>query len=259
MRGAINQYFDVAQIVLYLFWFFFAGLIIYLRREDKREGYPLVDFNPTKRRGIIQGWPGIPSPKIFRLRNGETREAPAAQDPQMPIKATPIGPWPGAPLEPDGNPMLDGVGPASYALRPEVPDATLEGGPRLLPLRRATDFSVAPQDPDPRGMIVLGADGAVGGKVIDLWVDQAEAQFRYFEVEVDAGPGKKHVLLPVTYARVRGSRRQVLVQSILGRHFADVPVLRDPDVVTMREEDRISAYYAGGQLYALASRNEPLL
>ena len=63
----------------------------------------------------------------------------------------------------------------------------------------------------------------------------------------------------MTYARVRGSRRQVLVQSILGRHFADVPVLRDPDVVTMREEDRISAYYAGGQLYALASRNEPLL
>ena len=39
--GAITQYIDVAQIVLYVFWFFFAGLIWYLRREDKREGYPL--------------------------------------------------------------------------------------------------------------------------------------------------------------------------------------------------------------------------
>ena len=41
MRGAITQYIDVAQILLYAFWIFFAGLIIYLRREDKREGYPL--------------------------------------------------------------------------------------------------------------------------------------------------------------------------------------------------------------------------
>ena len=30
-----------AQVVLYAFWIFFAGLILYLRREDKREGYPL--------------------------------------------------------------------------------------------------------------------------------------------------------------------------------------------------------------------------
>ena len=39
--GAITGYIDVAQLVLYAFWIFFAGLIFYLRREDKREGYPL--------------------------------------------------------------------------------------------------------------------------------------------------------------------------------------------------------------------------
>ena len=33
---------DVTQIVLYAFWLFFAGLVYYLRREDKREGYPLA-------------------------------------------------------------------------------------------------------------------------------------------------------------------------------------------------------------------------
>ena len=35
--GAITSEIDVAQVVLYAFWFFFAGLIIYLRKEDKRE------------------------------------------------------------------------------------------------------------------------------------------------------------------------------------------------------------------------------
>ena len=39
--GAITQYIDVAQIVLYLFWIFFAGLIYYLVRESHREGYPM--------------------------------------------------------------------------------------------------------------------------------------------------------------------------------------------------------------------------
>ena len=41
MRGALTSYIDVAQIVLYAFFIFFAGLIWYLRREDRREGYPL--------------------------------------------------------------------------------------------------------------------------------------------------------------------------------------------------------------------------
>ena len=34
---------DVTEWVLYGFFLFFAGLIIYLRREDRREGYPLED------------------------------------------------------------------------------------------------------------------------------------------------------------------------------------------------------------------------
>jgi photosynthetic reaction center H subunit len=40
--GAITSYIDIAQVVLYLFWIFFFGLIIYLHREGKREGYPLL-------------------------------------------------------------------------------------------------------------------------------------------------------------------------------------------------------------------------
>jgi photosynthetic reaction center H subunit len=51
---------DFAQIVLYAFWIFFAGLIWYLRREDKREGYPLVS---DRRNVTVQGFPAIPAPK----------------------------------------------------------------------------------------------------------------------------------------------------------------------------------------------------
>ena len=36
--GAITQYVDVAQLVLYLFWAFFAGLIYYLVRENTAKG-----------------------------------------------------------------------------------------------------------------------------------------------------------------------------------------------------------------------------
>ena len=69
--GAITNYIDVAQLVLYAFWIFFAGLIFYLRREDKREGYPLI----SERSGSItvQGFPPIPKPKTFLLAHGGTQ------------------------------------------------------------------------------------------------------------------------------------------------------------------------------------------
>ena len=62
MRGAVGNL-DVAQIVLYAFWLFFFGLLFYLRREDRREGYPLEsEAEPgLKARDVI--W--IPRPKTF--------------------------------------------------------------------------------------------------------------------------------------------------------------------------------------------------
>jgi photosynthetic reaction center H subunit len=38
-----------------------------------------------------------------------------------------------------------------------------------------------------------------------------------------------------------------------------VPALSHPDQVTKLEEDKISAYYGGGTLYADAKRSEPLI
>jgi photosynthetic reaction center H subunit len=38
-----------------------------------------------------------------------------------------------------------------------------------------------------------------------------------------------------------------------------VPAIRNPDQVTLAEEDRISAFYGGGTQFANAKRSEPLL
>lgn len=252
--GAITDYMDVGQMTLYVFWLFFAGLIYYLRREDKREGYPLES---TRSRDIrIVGWPPMPAPKTFKLHDGTLVSAPRPAARREAPAAAPAA-WPGAPIEPTGNPMLDAVGPASYAQREEVPDLTLDGHPKIVPMRVATEFSVEERDPDPRGMPVIGADGEQGGVVRDIWVDRSEPQIRYLEVEVPVATGSRRVLLPINFTRI--NRQAVKVQSILGRQFADVPGLRNPDQITFREEDRICAYYAGGHLYAQPSRLGPWL
>jgi photosynthetic reaction center H subunit len=244
---------DVAQMTLYVFWLFFAALVIYLRREDKREGYPLESSRSRQIR--IEGWPPLPKPKTFILPFGGVSIAPKSSAPEVRALGTP--PWPGAPQLPSGNPMIDGVGPASYAERADVPDLTIDGHPRIVPMRIATEFTVEERDPDPRGMPVAGADDVIGGVVSDIWVDRGEPQIRYLEVEVEGQAGKRKVLLPINLTRV--TSQYVKVQSILGRHFADVPGFANPDQVTLREEDRVCAYYAGGTLYAEPSRLGPWL
>ena len=256
--GAITSSIDIAQVVLYLFWIFFAGLLYYLHAENKREGYPL-ESDGRGGRVVIEGFPPVPRPKTFTLRDGSTRQAPGPNSAFQPLvggEAT--SRVPGSPIVPLGNPLLAGVGPGAYADRADVPDRTWDDqGPRLQPLRRAAGFDVASQDPDPRGMPVYGADRVQGGTVVDLWVDRSEAIFRYAELEVPVAGGSRRVLLPMTMLRVDG--RGVQVQSILGAQFADVPGTRDPDQVTLLEEDRLCAYYAAGTLYAEPSRQEPLL
>ena len=277
--GALTSYIDVAQVVLYAFWIFFFGLIFYLRREDKREGYPLESDLPdtegnfkTKTFSI----PPLPSPKTFKLPHGGTYTAPNDQRDNRPIQAVPTASFPGAPLHPTGNPMLDGVGSGSYAERADTPDLTIEGEPKIVPLRVATDFHVASRDPDPRGMSVVGANGQLAGTVYDVWVDRSEVMIRYLEVELTAENGGSRVLLPMTMARIKPARyagpdgpiterivknrpREVRVMSILAPQFAQVPALKNPDQVTLLEEEKIAAYFASGHRYAVPSRLGPVL
>lgn len=162
---------------------------------------------------------------------------------------------PGAPLVPEGNAMLSNMGPAAYANRANVPDLTLFGLPRIVPLRAAPGFHLDAKSPDARGMSVVAADNAIAGTVVDIWVDRAEPSPRYYEVAVTGSA--QTVLLPFTCARIRLRQREVTVKSITAAQFANVPVIAAPDRVTLLEEDKIMAYFASGYLYALPDRQEP--
>jgi len=254
---AFTRDIDLPQIVFTIFALFFVGLVVYLRREDKREGYPLVSEYPD--RVTVEGFPRTPAPKTFLLPHGGTEQAPRDR-PEPPHRALAAAqPWFGAPLEPTDDPMLDGIGPAAYANRADTPERTYEGETRMAPLRVATAFFLEPTDPDPRGMTVIGADNAAAGVVKDVWIDRTEPSIRYLEVAL-AG-SEETVLLPASFANaiLGGRRQEVTVSAITAAQFAKVPRLKNPDQVTMLEEDRITAYYAGGYMFATPLRREPLI
>ncbi len=257
--GAITGYFDVAQLVLYMFWMFFGFLVIYLTMESKREGFPIesdrADGSVRREEGLLP----MPRTKIYRTRHNGDFEAPHTRDLDEPaVAGAPIGRYPGMPLEPVGDPMQSGIGPGAWTQRADVTDKTWEGTPRIVPLRADPTFSLAHQDTDPRGLTVFGADGEVGGQVVEVWVDRAEHMIRYLEVKTTGG---RTVLLPQNFARIHDQRLRgawVKVQSILGGQFEGVPVIANADVITLREEERVMAYFGGGTLFATPERREPL-
>lgn len=254
-RGAITGYIDVAQLVLYAFWIFFVGLIMYLRREDKREGYPL--WAESTSTAPITNFPPIPPAKTFKLHEGGTAVVDGGRPDTRPIKATPVEIWPGAPLSPTGNPMIDGVGPAAYAQRADIPEQTYEGEIKIVPLRSAHGFFLESRDPDPRGMTVKGADKVAAGVVKEVWVDRSEVMIRYLEVALAAGG--RHVMVPINFTRIDGDARVISVVAILGNQFANVPAIKSTEQITRLEEEKICAYFAGGYLYATPDRSEPLI
>jgi photosynthetic reaction center H subunit len=219
--------------------------------EGHREGYPME--SGSSGRAVIKGFP-IPEPKTFLLEGGRRVTVPDLTRKEPAYNAVASHPSSGSPIEPTGDAMTAAVGAGAYSNREDVPERTTHGVPLIQPLRIASDFSVAPQDVDPRGLPVMAGDGKQGGTVKDIWIDSAEMMFRYLEVEITGG---KTVLLPITFSLIR--RNQVEVHAIYARHFAAVPALKNPDQVTKLEEEKITAYYGGGTLYADATRSEPLI
>lgn len=262
--GAITQYIDVAQVSLYAFWVFFAILIFYIRREDRREGYPLEadlsgDYNKDP-------WLFLPPAKTFVLPHGNgTVSVPNAKrdNTDRAIAGEKIASFSGAPYQPTGsNPMLDSIGPGSWAARADVPDLTHHGDPKIVPMRVAKDFSIAEGDTDPRGMRVIGCDSVVAGKVVDAWVDKSEQMLRYLEVETEGGKEKRVILVPINFTVMRKTRdreKVFYVHALRGEQFADIPDTKSATQVTFLEEDQITAYFGSGLLYAHPSRQESIV
>lgn len=233
--------FDLARISLWMFWLFFAGLVYWLQRENQREGYPLENDDGTPAGSLFS----TPEPKTFVLPHGKgtvTAPRPEAERPNLPLARTNAAG--GYPFDPTGDAMVDGVGPASYALRKDEPELDGHGHPKIRPMRAAEGFAVA-AGRDPRGMKVIANDRVAVGTVSDLWVDVPEQLVRYLEVDLGAA-GKR--LIPMPMARITRDN-VVKVGSISGVRFADVPKTASAEVVTKLEEDRISGFYAGGYLY----------
>jgi photosynthetic reaction center H subunit len=251
--------FDVAELAFYAFVLFFLGLVFYLRREDKREGYPLISDRSDKVR--VQGFPPAPPPKVFRTYH-EPTDIQARRERDLDGILAPAENWPGAPQVPLGDPMKDGVGTASYAERSESVDVTFDQQlPKIVPLRVAEGYYLAAEDPDPRGMEVFGADGVLAGTVADIWIDRSETFCHFLEVDLAPflGAERQRALVPMRLVRIDAKRRRVTVKSVLAAQIAAAPGTKDPEQITFREEDRITGYYAGGHLYATPARTEPLL
>ena len=288
---------DLVEVLFTLFWVFFIGLVYYLQREMKREGYPLVSDRSEDI--TVQGFPPIPSPKEFRLEGGRTVQAPRNEAPDEAFSAEPAAPHPGAPLNPTGDPLTARIGPGSWAQRPDIPEKTLDGEPRIVPMRSNPSLHVDSKDIDPRGMPVVAADGEQVGTVSDLWIDLAEPQIYFLEVETDGGAAGKTaaaaavdtvddtpaggelfgaatgeeetvaavdvtgsvaragIMVPFGFADIDKRAGNIRVNALYGHQFANVPRLTSPDRITLLEEDKIMGYFGGGLLMADDKRAEP--
>ncbi len=256
MENAFFANFDLASLSIWLFYIFFAGLIFYIQRENMREGYPLEDDdgNVSANQGLFP----VPSDKTFKLPHGRGElTVPSGQTPErenIPMEKTAAGN--GFPFEPTGDPMMDGVGPASWAPRRDVPELDGHGHPKIIPMSSKDVFNVA-AGRDPRGLPLMAGDKKVVGKIVDMWLDEPEQLVRYLEVELDADHGGGRRLVPLTMARIW--KDHVKVRSLYSHNFAGVPQHASPTQVTLLEEDKICGYYAGGTLYATEARQEPVL
>ena len=247
MPAGLTDQIDLAEVLVIIFGLFFAGLVFYLRREDKREGYPLEDEIPETGRYYL-GFPEPPPPKRYTRLDGGSVVLPQTYAPP-PLLARPRFGFGGAPLYPEGDPLLACVGPGAAVLRRDTPFLLIDGSPQLVPLRNARDFSIVSKETDARGMTVYGSDNVEVGSVYDLWVDKGVKIIRYIEIALK--DGDKHRLMPVYSARIYGRDGFLRIDAIKAAQVRAAPILTSPDIITAREEDHINAYFAGGALYAI--------
>lgn len=246
--------FDLASAAIWLFWIFFAGLVYYLQTENMREGYPLVtdDGKVSPNQGPFP----VPKDKTFILRDGRGElTVPSGQrGDRDDLALAQTSAAAGSPYVPTGDPMIDGVGPASWAPREDHPELDAHGHVKIKPLSKMPDFAVA-AGTDPRGKAVQAADGEVVGRVIDMWIDVPEQYVRYFTVDLNPEGTGKTCLIPANFARIKSNR--LSVKSLYGAHFDSVPGIKSDSQITLLEEEKIMAYFGGGTLYADPKRLEP--
>lgn len=251
-------HFDGALIALYIFWACFGALILYIRNEDRREGFPLVHEVRDGALKVVFPRGGTPS-KVFDTQHGGPMLAKHEERDMTGLLAR-TALVPGSAFQAVGDPMKDGVGAAAWAMRADVPDLTFdESVAKIVPLRAASEYHIPKEDSDPRGWAVVTADGQTVGTITDVWVDRSEVLLRYFEASAEGVAGVRNVVFPIGHGALDSKRKRVTVSAVTAPQFLDAPMLKHAESITLLEEDKVSAYFAGGMLYAMPDRSEPCL
>ena len=74
------NYIDLPTILIWTFWLSFVALILYIRREDKREGDPLE----SDREGVsVEGFPAMPRRREVRVKHPALVKTPDAGSPHV--------------------------------------------------------------------------------------------------------------------------------------------------------------------------------
>jgi photosynthetic reaction center H subunit len=239
--------FDLASLSIWLFWGFFALLVYYLQTENMREGYPMELEDGS--RAPNQGPFPVPAPKTFLLPHGRgSVTVPNGEREAREVALGRTAVSEGFPHAPLGDPMKDGVGPASWAPRRDIPELDGHGHNKIVPMASASAFAVS-AGRDPRGLPVQAGDLEVVGRISDMWVDAPEQLVRYLEITLNSGSKK---LVPMPMVKIQSDR--VRINSLSSDLFEGVPATKSQTEVTLLEEEKISAYYAGGTMYAAAKR-----
>ena len=245
--------FDGAMVCVVLFVLFFVVLVLYLRIQDKREGYPAIGVDDDGNLQPERNWLPMPWKKRFR----RPHDRPPVETP----KRGPLRPEPethsaravgGKPIVPARDGLIEGLGPAAWQEREALPRPGADGKPKLVRLSEHPDYFVAPGDPDPRGWAVLGTDGERAGTIVDLWFDRTEFNLRYFEVELEPGgrTGERRAFtLPLFFTDLNRRKEVVRVPHFSAARLADAPARGEPDKITRLDEDRVNAFFAGGPFY----------
>jgi photosynthetic reaction center H subunit len=230
--------FDLASLAIWLFWGFFALLIYYLQTENMREGFPFENEDGSK--AANQAIYPLPKPKTFLLPLGRgTVTVPSAEN-EAAHRRTDLA------LVPSGsdNPMLDGVGPASWVPRRDEPEVDAHGHAKIQPMAQVDGMAVS-AGRDPRGLPVQAGDLEVVGRIKELWIDVPEQLVRYLEIDLNSGSSR---LVPMTMCKIWADR--VRINALTSDLFDAIPATKSLTSVTKLEEEKISAYVASGWMYA---------
>lgn len=250
---------DLASVAIWSFWLFFAGLIYYIHRENMREGFPLEDDDGRPEESLALWSP--PEPKTFELPHGRGSVTVPSAENEAAHRRTDLAlartaQSGGSPYEPTGDPMVDGVGPASWAPRRDAPELDGHGHVKIKPMSQLEDFSVS-AGKDPRGLPVVSGDGEIVGRITDMWIDVPEQLVRFMTLDLNPEGSGKTRIVPINLARIKSDR--VVVKSLYAHNFEGIPTIKSGSEITLLEEEKITAYYAGGTLYADPKRLAPQL